>query len=431
MKYLIRKGRLVDPAGGIGGVMDILVEGDKVAVIGSDLSDPDAQVIDASGLTVAAGLVDLHAHLGQPGFEYRETVASGARAAAAGGFTSVACMPDTQPPIDVPGGVRYMTELASQAEGARVFPLAALSKGREGLEPCDYEELKAAGAAAVCDAAPVRSANLLRDAMILAHRQGLTVFTCCEDPDLCQNFAVNEGRVSRQLRIPGRPAIAEELQVMRDVMLAEETGAAVHICRVSTARSVAIIRRYKRKGVAVTCETCPPYFTFTEDEVLQQGAQARLEPPLRTPADVEGVLEGLRDGTIDAITSDHRPCAEGEKSRPLLQAPPGASALETTLAASLTALYHTGLMSLSDILRKLTMNPANILRLTGTGRLAIGLDADLILFDPKEPWTVEPESFLSQGHNTPFAGKTLRGKVKFTMVGGKPVYQALPNREKG
>lgn len=423
MRTLIRRGRLVDPVSGIGGVMDILVENGKVAVIGSDLSAPDAQSIDAAGYIVCAGLVDLHAHLMEPGYEHRETIATGARAAAAGGFTTVACMPDTQPPIDVPGGVTYLRELAAQAGAARIVPIAALSKSRQGIEPCDYEALKAAGAVALSDATPLRNANLVRDAMILSHRQGLTVLSCCEDRDLAQNFAINEGRVSRQLRIPGRPAIAEELQVMREAMLAEETGAAVHICRVSTAKSVAIVRRYKKKGIQITCETCPPYFTFTEDEVLQQGPTARLEPPLRTPADVEGILDGLKDGTIDAITSGHFPLSEEETSLPLAQVPSGVTALETTLAASLTALYHTGEMSLSDILRKLTINPAHILRLPNAGRLAVGLDADLTVFDPDEEWVVEPERFHSLGRNTPFAGKALKGKVKYTMVGGKLIHR--------
>ncbi len=424
MRLLIRRGRLVDPVSGIGGMMDILLEDGKVAVIGSDLSSSGAQVLDAAGLIVCAGLVDLHAHLMEPGFEYRETIATGSLSAAAGGFTSVACMPDTQPPIDVPGGVSYIRQLSAQAKGAHIYPVAALSKGRNGQEPCDYEPLKAAGAVALSDAAPIRNANLLRDAMILAHRQGLTVLSCCEDPDLVQNFAINEGRVSRQLRIPGRPAIAEELQVMREAMLAEETGAAVHICRLSTAKSVAIVRRYKKKGVPITCETCPQYFTFTEDEILQQGPPARLEPPLRTPADVAGIIEGLKDGTIDAIATGHTPYAEVETSRPLVQAPAGMVGLETALAASLTALYHTGEMNLSDILRKLTINPANILRLPNAGRLAIGLDADLVIFDPEEEWTVEPQNFHSLGRNTPFAGKRLKGKVKYTLVGGKIVYQA-------
>ncbi len=424
MKYLIRKGRLVDPAGGIGGVMDILLEDGRVAVIGSDLCDPSAQVIDAAGLTVCAGLVDMHVHLREPGFEYKETIATGAQAAAAGGFTSIACMPNTKPVIDCPEGVAFVKERAAQATGAQVFPIAAVSKGQLGQEVNDYEALKEAGAVALSDdGVPVQNANLLRDAMILAHRQGLAILSHCEDADMVQNFAVNEGRVSRQLRIPGRPAIAEELQVMREAMLAEETGAAVHICHISTAKSVSIVRRYKKKGVRITCETCPQYFTFTEEEVLNQGSLARVNPPLRTSADVEGIIEGLKDGTIDAIATDHAPHAAEEKSRPLTQAPSGMIGLETSLAASLTALYHTGEMSLSDVLRKMTVNPAGILRLPNKGRLAVGADADLVLFDPNEEWVVDPEGFRSMARNTPFAGKTLKGRVKYTILGGEIIYQ--------
>lgn len=424
MKLLIRQGRLVDPVGGIGGVLDVLIEGGKVAVIGSDIREPGARVIDAAGLTVCAGLVDMHVHLREPGFEYKETIASGARAAAAGGFTAVACMPNTCPVIDTPDGVAFVRERAALAGGAQVWPIAALSKGQKGQEVNDYEALKAAGAVALSDdGVPVQNANLLRDAMILAHRQGLTVLSHCEDADMVQNFAVNEGRVSRQLRIPGRPAIAEELQVMRDAMLAEETGAAVHICHISTAKSVAIVRRFKRKGVSITCETCPQYFTFTEDEVLRQGSMARVNPPLRTPADVEGILEGLKDGTIDAIATDHAPHSAEEKARPITEAPSGMIGLETALAASLTALYHTGLMSLSDILRRMTVNPACILRMPGKGRLAIGSDADLVIFDPNEVWTVDPERFLSRATNTPFAGKQLKGKIKCTVLGGEIIYK--------
>ncbi len=424
MKLLIRQGRLVDPVGGIGGVLDILIEDGKVAVIGSDIREPSARVIDASGLTVCAGLVDMHVHLREPGFEYKETIASGARAAAAGGFTAVACMPNTRPTIDTPEGVSFVKERAALAGGAQVWPIAAVSKGQRGQEVNDYEALKAAGAVALSDdGVPVQNANLLRDAMILAHRQGLTVLSHCEDADMVQNFAVNEGRVSRQLRIPGRPAIAEELQVMRDAMLAEETGAALHICHISTAKSVAIVRRFKRKGVAITCETCPQYFTFTEDEVLRQGALARVNPPLRTPADVDGILEGLKDGTIDAIATDHAPHSAEEKARPLTEAPSGMIGLETALAASLTALYHPGAMSLSDILRRMTVTPACILRMPGKGRLAIGSDADLVIFDPDEAWTVDPERFLSQARNTPFAGKQLKGKVKYTILGGEIIYK--------
>ncbi len=426
VSILVRQGRLVDPVGGIGGIMDILIEDGKIAVIGSDLSSSDAQVLDAHGLIVCAGLVDLHAHLGEPAGG--DAVNVGAKAAAAGGFTSVACMPDLPDILDTPGEVKALTVRAGMAQrtGARVWPVAAVSEGRRGYAVNDYAALKKAGAVALCDASPIRNANLMRDAMILAHRQGLTLLACCEDADLCQDFAVNEGRISRRLRIPGRPAIAEELQVMREVMLAEETGAAIHICHVSTAKAVAIIRRYKRKGVRVTCGTCPQYFTFTEDEVLTQGATARVCPPLRTAADVEGIIEGLKDGTIDVIASGHVPRSQEETALPLAKAPGGIASLETAFAATLTALYHTGEMRPSDILRKMTTNPAWILRLPNMGRLAVGSEADLILFDPNEQWTVEPEKFVSSAHNTPFTGRTLIGKIKCTLVGGEIVY---PSKE--
>ena len=424
MKLLIRQGRLVDPVGGIGGVMDVLLDHGKVAMIGSDIREPDAQVIDASGLTVCAGLVDMHVHLREPGFEHKETIATGAAAAARGGFTSIACMPNTRPATDSPERVDYVREKAAQACGVHVWPIGAVTVGEAGETLTDFEALKHAGAVALSDdGVPVQNANLMRDGLILAHRQGLTILSHCEDADLVKNYAVNEGRVSRQLRLPGRPAIAEELMVARDAMLAEETGGAVHICHISTAKSVALVRRYKRKGVQITCETCPQYFSLTEDEILRQGSLARVNPPLRTKADVEAIIEGLKDGTIDAIATDHAPHAAEEKAKPLTEAPSGMVGLETALAVALTYLYHTGELSLSDILRKMTINPACILRLPTKGRLSIGSDGDVVIFDPDQEWTVDPERFASKGRNTPFGGKKLKGKVKYTIVGGQVVYR--------
>ena len=427
MKLLIRQGRLVDPVGGIGGVMDILLEDGKVAVIGSDIREQDAEIIDARGLTVCAGLVDMHVHLREPGFEYKETVETGAAAAAHGGFTSIACMPNTRPVTDSPEGIDLVRQKAAQACGVHVWPIGAVSKGQKGQELTDFEALKGAGAVALSDdGVPVQNANLMRDGLILAHRQNLTILSHCEDADMVKNYAVNEGRISRQLRINGRPAIAEELMVARDAMLAEETGAAVHICHISTAKSVAIVRRYKRKGVQITCETCPQYFSLTEDEILTQGTMARVNPPLRTRADVEAIIEGLKDGTIDAIATDHAPHSAEEKAKALTEAPSGMVGLETALGVTLTYLYHTKEMPLSDILRKMTINPACILRLPTKGRLSIGADGDMVTFDPAEEWTVDPEQFASKGRNTPFAGKKLKGKVKYTIVGGKVVYQDKP-----
>ena len=423
MKTLIRQGRLVDPAGGIGGVMDVLIEDGKVVSIGSTILDQDAEVIDARGLVVCAGLIDMHVHLREPGFEYKETIETGTAAAAKGGFTAVACMPNTRPVTDSPEQIDFVLQKAGQACGVRVLPVGAVTQGQKGEALTDFEALKKAGAVAFSDdGVPVQNANLVRDALILARRQNKTVLSHCEDYEMVKNYAVNEGKVSRQLRLPGRPAIAEELQVMRDAMLAEETGSAVHICHISTAKAVNIVRRYKRRGVAITCETCPQYFTLTEDEVLKQGSMARVNPPLRTQADVEGIIAGLKDGTIDAIVTDHAPHSAEEKAKPLAEAPSGMVGLETSLALTLTALYHSGEMQLSDILRKMTLNPANILRIPG-GRLAVGGEADLTIFDPDEEWVIDPEQFASKGHNTPFAGQTVKGKVKYTLVNGKVIYQ--------
>ena len=420
---MIRKGRVVDPVGGIGGVMDILVEDGRVAVIGSELTAPSARVIDARGLTVCAGLVDMHVHLREPGFEYKETIETGCLAAARGGFTSIAPMPNTRPATDCPERIALVRQKAAQACGVHVWPIGAVTWGQKGQALTDAAALKKAGAVALSDdGMPVQNANLLRDALIRCRRQELTILSHCEDADLVKNYAVNEGRVSRALGLPGRPAIAEELQVMRDAMLAEETGAAVHICHISTARSVEIVRQFKKKGVPITCETCPQYFALTEDELLSRGTLARVNPPLRTRLDVEGILAGLKDGTIDVIATDHAPHSAEEKARPLPEAPSGMVGLETALAVTLTSLYHTGVMDLSDILRKMTVNPAFILRIP-KGRLSLGGGADFTIFDPDEEWTVDPEQFASKGRNTPFAGRTLKGRVKYTIVDGKIIYQ--------
>ena len=424
MKLLIRQGRFIDPVSGIGGVMDILVEDGRVAVLGSNLQDDEAQVLDATGLVMCAGLVDMHVHLRDPGLEYKETIETGTLAAARGGFTSIACMPNTRPAVDCPEQIAYVKSKAAGACGVNVWPIGSVSVGERGEELTDFEALKEAGAVALSDdGMPVQNANLMRDALILGHRHDLTVLSHCEDADMVKNYAVNEGRVSRQLRLPGRPAIAEEIMVARDAMLAEETGAAVHICHISTAKAVALVRRYKKKGVHITCETCPQYFSLTEDIVPEKGSMARVNPPLRTKADVDAIIEGLKDGTIDAIATDHAPHSAEEKARPLTEAPSGMVGLETALGVTLTYLYHTGELPLSDILRKMTINPACILRLPTKGRLAIGADADVVIFDPDEVWTVDPEQFASKGRNTPFAGKELKGKIKYTIVGGKIIYQ--------
>lgn len=423
MKLLIQHGNLIDPVLNEERVMDILIENGQIAAISAHLEDPEAQVLDASGMAVSAGLIDMHVHFRDPGFTEKEDIITGSRAAAHGGFTTVTCMPNTRPTVDSPEMVQYVYDRAKEGSGVHVLPIAAVSMGEKGTVLTDAKALKQAGAVALSDdGVPVQSANLMRDALICASRQQLTVLTHCEDADMVKNYAVNEGRISRQLGIPGRPAIAEEIMVMRDAMLAEETQTAVHICHISTGRAVDIVRKYKKKGVKITCETCPQYFTLNQREILEQGAMARVNPPLRTSRDVAAVLAGVKDGTIDCIVTDHAPHTAEEKARGLEKAPSGMVGLETSLGITLTQLYHTGEMTLPEIIAKMTVNPARILNLD-CGRLSAGSAADLTIFDPNEEWVVDAEKFASKGRNTPFNGRTLKGKVKYTIVGGKIIYQ--------
>ena len=422
MQLLIRGGRVVDPAQGVDDRLDLLIQDGKILRLGRDLAAPDAQILNAGGLTAAPGLVDIHVHLREPGFEAKETVSTGCAAAARGGVTTLVAMPNTRPAADCPEVVRLVRDKAA-ATGINVLPAGAVTLGQKGEQLTDFAALKAAGVPALTDdGVPIQNLALLRRALLEAKRLSLPLLDHCEDRDMVQNYAVNEGAVSRRLGLPGRPAVAEELQIMRDVMLAEDTGAHVHICHISTAKGVDIVRQAKARGVRVTCETCPQYFTLTEDEILRQGTMARVNPPLRTQADVEGIRAGLLDGTIDAIVTDHAPHTAEEKSRPLPDAPSGMVGLETSLALALTGLYHTGLLSLSRVLALMSSSPAALLGLS-KGMLCVGRGADLVLFDPEEEWVIDKEQFVSKGRNTPFHGRTVRGKVKYTISRGTIIYQ--------
>ena len=422
MQLLIRGGRVVDPAQGVDDRLDLLIQDGKILRLGRDLAAPDAQILNAGGLTAAPGLVDIHVHLREPGFEAKETVATGCAAAARGGVTTLVAMPNTRPAADCPEIVRLVRDKAA-ATGINVLPAGAVTVGQKGEQLTDFAALKAAGVPALTDdGVPIQNLALLRRAMLEAKRLNLPLLDHCEDRDMVQNYAVNEGAVSRRLGLPGRPAVAEELQIMRDVMLAEDTGAHVHICHISTAKGVDIVRQAKARGVHVTCETCPQYFTLTEDEILLQGTMARVNPPLRTQADVDGIRAGLADGTIDAIVTDHAPHTAGEKSKPLPDAPSGMVGLETSLALALTGLYHTGLLPLARVLALMSASPAALLGLD-KGTLAAGRDADLILFDPDQEWIIDKTKFASKGRNTPFHGRTVRGRVKYTISRGTIIYQ--------
>ncbi len=422
MQLLIRGGRVVDPAQCVDDRLDLLIQDGKILRLGRDLAAPDAQILNADGLTAAPGLVDIHVHLREPGFEAKETVATGCAAAARGGVTTLVAMPNTRPAADCPEVVQLVRDKAAPT-GINVLPAGAVTLGQKGEQLTDFAALKAAGVPALTDdGVPIQNLALLRQAMLEAKRLNLPLLDHCEDRDMVQNYAVNEGAVSRKLGLPGRPAVAEELQIMRDVMLAEDTGAHVHICHISTAKGVDIVRQAKARGVRVTCETCPQYFTLTEDEILLQGTMARVNPPLRTQADVDGIRAGLADGTIDAIVTDHAPHTAEEKSKPLPDAPSGMVGLETSLALALTGLYHTGLLPLARVLDLMSASPAALLGLD-KGTLAAGRDADLILFDPDQEWIIDKTKFASKGRNTPFHGRTVRGRVKYTISRGTIIYQ--------
>jgi len=402
---------------------DILIDNGRIVEVAENISKTgDMEALGAAGLLVAPGLVDMHVHFRDPGFEYKEDTMSGAASAAAGGVTTCCCMPNTLPVADCVDIVRHIVEKGKQAP-VRVLTYGAVTVGQKGTELTDFVALKVVGAVALSDdGRPVQNADLMRRAMRLAHEYGLIIISHCEDADMAKSYAVNEGAVSRKLGIPGRPAIAEEIMVARDAMLSKDTGARVHIAHVSTAGAVEIIRLAKASGVRITAETCPQYFMLTEDEILKQGALARINPPLRTACDVDAIIAGLADGTIDAITTDHAPHTEAEKELPLANALSGMVGLETSLAASLTALYHTGKLSFEKVIELMSANPARILGLDA-GTLAVGAPADIVIFDPDEEWTVAAEKFKSKARNTPLNGMKLRGRVKYTISRGEIVYR--------
>lgn len=421
---LIKNGRILDPGTNTDQTCDLFVKDGKItALCEMPKIDNNVTMIDADGCIVAPGLVDMHVHFRDPGFLYKEDLMSGAAAAAAGGVTTAVCMPNTAPVIDTAAAVLDILARAKKAP-IHILPYGAVTTGQKGQSLTDMAALKNAGVAALSDdGIPIMNAAVLRDAMKRAKALGLLISSHCEDADLVQNFAVNEGAVSEKLGLPGRPAIAEELMIQRDVLLARETGATIHIAHVSTAGSVDIIRQAKNDGVNVTAETCPQYFTLTEDDVLKQGSMARVNPPLRTKADVDAIIKGLQDGTLDAIATDHAPHAAKEKALPLDKAPSGMVGLETSLALTLTALYQTNKLTLNRIIQLMSYHPSLILGLN-RGRLSPGDDADIVIFDPNAMWTVTPALFKSKGRNTPFTGMSLRGKVKYTIVGGNIVYTA-------
>ena len=419
MDLLIKNAHAVSPADGFDGQLDILISGGRIAEVGENIS-ADTEMIDASGLYAIPGLVDMHVHLRDPGQTQKEDIITGCRAAAAGGVTSLLCMPNTKPVTDSPETVKYILDKAKDAD-ARVYVAASISKDLKSEEPTDLKALKAAGAVGLSDdGRPVENTKILSDAMKLAPELGMTVVAHCEDLFLADGGKINEGEVSRQLGVKGIPAAAEDCGTAREIALAAAENVPVHICHVSTATSVALVRDAKRRGVKVTAETAPHYFSLTEKELLKRDADYRMNPPLRTEADVAAIIEGLRDGTLDCIATDHAPHTPQDKAD-FEKAPNGSIGMETSLAAGVTFLVKTGLLGFEELVRKMSVNPARILGIDA-GTLRVGAPADIALIDLNEEWTADPEKLHGKSKNTPFKGMILTGKVKKTILGGRVVF---------
>jgi dihydroorotase len=425
---VIKGGKVVDPVLGFDGVAHIWIEkGVVTRLLDPSLEEapvPDgAQVVDASGLVVVPGLVDMHVHLREPGYEYKETIRSGTEAAAAGGVTTVACMPNTDPPNDHGAIAEFVVRKAREEGAVRVVPIGAISKGLKGKSLAEIGELKEAGAVALSDdGRPVTNSLLMRRAMEYARTFALPVISHCEDLVLAANGSMNEGVVSLELGLRGIPATAEEVMVARDLALAEWTGCPLHIAHVSTAGSVRMIREARARGVKVTAEATPHHLLLTEDAVRSWDTNTKVNPPLRSDRDVEALQDALRDGTIDVIASDHAPHAPVDKELEYEHAAFGISGVETLASLSLM-LVHKGVLSLQEWVRKVSVNPSRILAIEG-GTLAPGSRADLTLLDLERTWKIEPDRFRSKGKNSPFRNWVVRGRVEMTVVAGKVVYRA-------
>ena len=416
-------GHVIDP-GRFNGMTDVLIDEGRIVAVGPHLKTPiGGTKIDATGRLVLPGFVDLHVHFREPGFEYKESIQSGAAAAVAGGFTSVCCMPNTNPVNDNQAITEFMLDRARAAGLANVFPIGAITKGSEGKELAEIGDLRRAGCVAISDdGKPVMNSLVMRRAMEYALAFDVPVVDHCEDLHLAEGGCMNEGAISTELGLPGMPAAAEDVMVARNVALAELTGARLHLAHISTEGSVRMVREAKSRGLKVTAEACPHHFTITEETVRGYNTYAKMNPPLRTWKDVQAIKDGLRDGTIDAIATDHAPHASQEKQLGFTEAPFGIVGLETALPLTF-ALVDEGILSLESAVDKLSTAPAKVFGLA-KGTLAVGADADIAIIDQQEQWEVDPAKFRSKSRNTPFAGWKVKGRVRTTIVGGRIVFEA-------
>lgn len=421
MVRIIKNGRVLDPANRLDKVCDILIEDGKIAKVGADLSAAGAEIINAAGKVVAPGLIDMHVHLREPGQEAKEDFVSGSRAAAAGGYTTIATMPNTKPVVDNAALVRSLQKRAAEESLVHIAIIGALTKGQRGEELAELGDMTEAGAVAFSDDGHyVQRAQVLLNGLDYLRAFDKVIINHDEDTTLIEEGCMNEGHRSAMLGVKGRPTVAEDIAVDRDILLAEYADARVHVAHISSARAVDMVRQAKKRGVKVTAEVTPHHLTLTDDCVDLTDSATKVNPPLRRQADVDAMVEGLKDGTIDAIVTDHSPHAEEEKDREYCLAPSGFPGLETALGVLLTELYHTGKLDLNTLISKMTAEPAKLFALSG-GTLSVGSSADIAVLDIEQEWMVEAEKFYTRGTHSPFVGRRLKGRAVMTMVDGQVV----------
>lgn len=422
MSILLKNGTLIDYKNNIFEKMDILIENDKIKEIAKKIEKHAQKIIDCTNLNIMPGMIDIHCHLREPGFEYKETIKTGAKSAVSGGFTTICPMPNTKPTPDSAIILQKILEEAKNTNLCNILPYSSITKGEKGEELVNFKEMINAGAIAFSDdGMPVVSSKLMREAVIKADNLGTFVASHCEEKSVADG-AINAGKIAEKLKVEGVLPEAEEIMAAREIVISETNNVRAHICHISTKTTKNIVRDAKKRGVKITCETCPHYFTFTVDEVLKSGTNAKMNPPLREEKDRQAIIEGLKEGTIDVIVTDHAPHTKQEKQVELSKAPNGIIGFETALSSEIMNLVDTGYITYLDLVKLTSYNPAKILKID-RGTIEVGKIADITIFNPNKEYVYTEEMIVSKSKNSPFLNKKLKGKVKYTIVGGKIAYE--------